>query len=210
MLDQRAHINSAITELESLIEDVPNEPRYRHLLAICLRELAPEFFSHKSPPAQAAESRSIDILQQLVADFPDRPEYRLALCQVLGRIDTQHSRSIDPDDEEAAEQQLRESLKHAAQLVIEHPHVPDYILAQIHISSRLAQLLERRARQSDLQLHRQRMQNALEAWRVSARLMESLVRRFPNAQGYQSWLERFRKSESHILTRRSQHSLINE
>ena len=85
------------------------------------------------------------MLKSLVADYPDVPEFRLSLADSLAAINTQGRDAIHPEDLRDAEQRLREALEVAELLVADHPYVPEYAVALIHVRNRLAHILERRS-----------------------------------------------------------------
>ena len=74
---------SAVEILMELRAAYPDVADYRHLLALCYRDLPPPVPSapdnHPSP--LDAVTQAIEILQQLVDDFPDVPEYQYDLSE---------------------------------------------------------------------------------------------------------------------------------
>ena len=141
----REHLEAAIALLEPLNAGNDVKPRCRHLLASCLRGLVSDRFSHKSIAEAEADNRALSMLKSLVADYPDVPEFRLSLADSLAAINTQGRDAIHPEDLRDAEQRLREALEVAELLVADHPYVPEYAVALIHVRNRLAHILERRS-----------------------------------------------------------------
>lgn len=197
--EDKANLSKAVRLLENLLEYYPEVPNHRHLLAICLRELSPDFFSGKEEAELEAELRAIALLESLVSEFPDAPDYRHSLVEILARIDTHHPESISRDDEGDAEQQLRHALKHGERLVSEHPYVPQYTLTLIHTFNKLGHVLERRAGLESPQLYHERVRGAIDAYQSASDLQELLVKRFPQAIAYRIWLARFHQSQARLL-----------
>ncbi|MEO2033264.1 MAG: tetratricopeptide repeat protein [Planctomycetaceae bacterium] len=191
------HLHAAIELLESQSEATPLDPATRHLLATCLRSLNSDRFSGKRPEEQAAETRALEILAELVADYPDAPEYLYSQVDALAAISTRGFDSIVSEDLEAAEQRLRRAVVAGQDLVDRHPYVPEYSLTLIHAHNKLAYVLERRNAESQGP-QRQFLQAAREQYETAARLQPILVKRFPDAASYRSWLQQFERSVARL------------
>jgi len=191
------HLRAAIELLESDSETRSLAPAEFHLLATCLRSLSSDRFSGKGPEEQAADTRALEILAALVADYPDAPEYLHSQVDALAAINTRDTGSIYPEDLEAAEQRLRRAVGAGQDLVDSHPYVPQYSLTLIHAKNKLAHVLERRSAESQGP-KRQLLQAAREQYESAARLQSILVKRFPKAAAYRSWLQQFERSADRL------------
>lgn len=160
-----------LTELRAASPDVPD---YRHLLALCYRDLPPPIpwapDDHPSP--LDAVTRAIEILQQLVEDFPDVPKYQYDLSETYP-LAADHAPHTGSDA--LRQQRLRAALDISEQLVAEHPNVPAYVVSQVHIRLRFAGALRRESQFGAAEEHLQKAR-ALQA---------GLARRFPATPSHQ-------------------------
>lgn len=200
----RQHLQSAVALLESVAEEQSRDPRYRHLLAICLKGLSPDEFSDRSESERATEARALEILKKLSADYPNVPEYRHAYIGVLASMNTQHPRAIAFEDLQIAEDRLRLAIDGGTDLVARHPYVPDYSQTLIHAHNRLAHVLERRVREANESQATKFLTEAMDAYHSAARLQSALVTQFPDADAYKSWLDEFEQSARRISERLDQ------
>ena len=132
----------AIRILRKLNSDFRDAPRYRYLLAVCLRESD----HRRRPGAEPGNPMTPEaLLSSLVDDFPEVPEYQHALAVTWSRVNTFHleSRSLEPVLMEDCLEKARE-FAHA--LVADHPTVPAYTSTLIHIHGRLSHVQEQIAR----------------------------------------------------------------
>ena len=135
----------AINLLTELGVAYPEVPEYRHLLALCYRDLpalgrlAPD--DHPGP--RDAVTQAIAILKQLVDDFPAVPEYRYDLSETYAMAAVP-ALCVGPDPLAVEEQRLRAALEISEQLVAERPNIPAYVVSQVHIRLRFADFLRRR------------------------------------------------------------------
>ncbi len=160
-----------LTELRAAYPDVPD---YRHLLALCYRDLPPSvpWAPDDHPLPHDAATQAINILQQLVEDFPDVPKYQYDLSETYA-LTADYAPSIGPDA--LQQQRLRAALDISEQLVADHPNVPAYVVSQVHIRLRFAGA-QRRERQF----------GAAEEHLQEARAFQAgLARRFPDTPSHQ-------------------------
>ena len=189
-----AHLQSAIQLIESLSDEQKNEPRCRHLLAMCLMGLGPEFYSGRATAAKDAEERALSILQQLAADYPAVSEYHHAYVSALAGINTQQADAIYFEDLPIVESRLQLATTSAEELVARHPYVPEYSLTLIHAHNKLAHVLERRGMERQTPECDKLLSAAVENYAAAARLQSGLAKRFPQATAYQVWLKEFENS----------------
>ncbi len=162
-----------LTELSAVHPEVPD---YRHLLALCYRDLPrPLSWSQDQHPSRVdAITQAIEILRQLTADFPDVPKYRFDLSETYARASTR-ALCPGPDPSVVEEQRLRDALDISKQLVSEQPHMPEYVVSQVHIRLRFANALRRRDQTKGAEEQLQ-----------GARILQSgLAQRFPDMPSHQ-------------------------
>ncbi len=164
--DERlACFDAAVTTLRELALSWPDRPEYRHLLAQCLRDMPPPFFSlfglEKTSPLQ----QSITLLQELVTTYPNEPQYRLDLAEALSLQDR------GPD----ARERLQEAIGMLETLVQEHPASPTHVLALAHANLKMSRVL---ARERDAD-------GELTFVRKAVNLQAGLAERHPGVPTYQ-------------------------
>ncbi len=165
-------LQKAIALLERLVSEHPAVPDYRHLLALCYREVFPRPFTRGLDPSADAADKATKILQALVEEYPDVPDYRHDLCKTYLMRELRRafsSRVTDPPEHDM----LDKALALSEELVAEHPNVPDYVLSQIHIRVALAGVLW----MTDSTGAETHLRKALA-------LQSSLVRRYPRNSPY--------------------------
>ena len=166
----------AVEILAELSAEYPHVPDYRHLLALCFRDIPPPIplapDDHLSP--LDAVTRAIEILQQLASDFPEVPEYRYDLSETYAMAAVPEL-CPGPDPHGIEEQRLQAALEISEQLVAERPNIPTYVVSQVHIRLRFADSLRRR-----------NQSNAAEEQLQRARTLQvALARRFPDIPTHQ-------------------------
>ena len=190
---ENPHLAQARAELEQLVEDFPNAPVYRQLLACCYREQS--ILEAGEPDSEPTNHRSeaIRILEGLVQESPDDPDYRYELCKTY-----LHTCVLQAPDSSyrlrEAETCLQKALQIADGLVAEHPNVPDYAAAKVHALYRLAEVF-RRKRQPDAV--ERKLREALE-------VQSLLTERFPEASPYRAWTAIVQESLAKQLAHRGQ------
>jgi serine/threonine protein kinase len=196
--EDEENFQNAIGILEGLVSEHPTVGRYRHLLALCFRELAPDRFADGAKSNGESIQRAIDLLETLVEDFSDIPEYRHALAETYSSFDVRR-RSVEESDFAVAEEALITALGHAKRLVDDYANVPAYAISLIHIYHKLAYVQQQMAKFTEPEIHRTRIAEAERSLRAAAELQSVLIRRFPDAPAYKMWLARFQSSLARLL-----------
>lgn len=192
------HLTAAIQLIESLDMSQQQDPRCRHLKALCLARTVPDRFSGRTFKQQESETIALSLLEGLAIENPTVPDYHHAYVVALGSLDTRHADSIFEEDLLAAESRLRHTVLKASELVANHPYVPDYTMTLIHSHNRLANLFERMAEQSSIDEWRRYLQWALEAYESAETLQRGLLKKFPEASSFEAWHREFEHSASRI------------
>ena len=122
---ERAENNrKAVEILKQLIDEAPDNPRYRLAMARCQRDvlrIAP--FSARADQAKQARQEAIGLLEQLVAEFPTNPEYRYELAETLAMG---YPRWRDAAGSGSGVEPLGRAIDIGAGLVARYPSVPEY------------------------------------------------------------------------------------
>jgi len=166
----------AVEILTELSAAYPDAPDYRHLLALCYRDMPPPRPSPADdrPSPLDAVTRAIEILQQLASDFSEVPAYRYDLSETYA-MSAVPDLCPGPAPYAIEEQRLRAALEISEQLVAERPNIPAYTVSQVHIRLRFADFLRRRS-QSDA---------AEEQLQTARTLQVALAQRFPDTPTHQ-------------------------
>jgi serine/threonine protein kinase len=174
--ERRVNLDKAITLLEDLQAQQPEDPGPRRLLALCWRDSYDDVLL--ADPARAADAlqKAITILKDLVAAWPQMPDYRLDLCRTLATVDLRPPR-LAGQNLPAAESRLLEALAMAEQLVAEYPDVPDYLATQAKTHHDLG-IIYRQTR---------RWEQAERSDRLALACQQDLARRVPGVVAYQAW-----------------------
>jgi len=169
---------ASVALLEGLIAESPRVPDYRHLLALCYRELP----APRPPAGRRADSPARDkataILEKLVKDFPEVPDFRYDLSETYAMVDlgilrfrSGTSRTDFPQEEADS---LQKALEISEALVADHPNVPNYVASQVIIRMKLGELLSFPQRAEEAEAH----------LRKGKALQSMLVERFPEVSSY--------------------------
>ena len=134
--DREQHLEKAIELLGALSKESPNDPDYRHLLALCYRDRRAGDMSDNVQQATA-------ILEDLGRDFPNVSDYRFELVETYAKLDIRRL-YFNTDGLDVAESRLRKALEIAEPLVAENPNVPDYSHSLATVYQKLAFCLRRR------------------------------------------------------------------
>jgi tetratricopeptide (TPR) repeat protein len=175
---EQENLEKAIVLLEGLTAENPRVPDYRHLLALCYREMPPP----RDPAGQPAASRTPDkataILQKLVEDFPEVPDYRYDLSETYAKVDPGNLYFHSGPSATAFPQRdfdsLQKALEISESLVADHPNVPNYAASQAGIRMDLARILRNLGR----------LDEAEALLRKGKALQHLLVERYPEVTSY--------------------------
>ena len=116
------------------------------------------------------------------------PDYRYELCEALATTRFQGPRFV-AEEHPTAEQHLRTALAISQELVREHPQIPEYAAAQIHIRHKLAHVLRETNRPQ-----------AADACLCSALdLQTALARQFPAVGSLRVWQAVVQESLANLL-----------
>ena len=170
------NLNKAIAILEPLVGQYPAVPEYRLMLARCYREFPPQEPGRPTPSVQDPLDKATAVLEKLAEDYPDVSDYRYELSETLATPRIQGPRFI-PADDPAAERRLRQALEISQELAREHPNIPDYASAQIHIHHKLAHVLRDTGRAEEAEAD---LRTALD-------LQTVLVRQLRAVSSYHVW-----------------------
>jgi serine/threonine protein kinase len=182
--ERHRYLEQAIVLLKALNREQPENPDYRHLLALCYREILPPPGQDHLNPADNA----VEILEGLVRDFPQIADYRFDLCETYAAIATTEPgqpRRVSP----IMEQRLRKALTLSQQLTTQHPNVPEYKISQARIYHRLGEVF-RTMHQFD---------DAEKSDRKALEVQTQLAKEFPDVLTYQVWEAAFRNSLADLL-----------
>ena len=182
------NLGRAIAILEPLVAQYPAVPEYRLMLARCYRELPPPEPGRAEPPDQDPLDKATAVLQKLAEDYPDVSDYRYELCETLATPRIQGPRFI-PEEDPAAERRLRTALEISQELAREHPNIPEYAAAQIHIHHKLAHVLRDTGRAEEAEA----------SLRTALGLQAVLVRQFPAVSSHRVWQAVIQESLANLL-----------
>ncbi len=182
------YLDKATALLDGLIEEEPDNPVYRHLLALCYREGRRV---DREGPRQRMD-RAIEILESLARDYPRVPQYRFDLSETYAMVDLRRP-SLGRERLGELTGRLRKALEISQQLAKQYPNVPEYRAAQAHVCHKLGALYRQGGRPGDGEAYD----------RQAVTVQESLAGEFPDVAIYQVWLAAFRNSLADVLLRDS-------
>jgi len=138
--DSPKYLQKAVQLLEALLANQPNVPAYRHLLALCYRDMSagPRFGGWEKNPV--SRDKAVKLLRQLVKEHPDVPDYRHELIETLALVD------VPPWQVARAnvnQERFEEALQMSRELVGQHPNIPDYRMSQNRIHMTLGRVQSR-------------------------------------------------------------------
>ncbi|MBN1420946.1 MAG: serine/threonine protein kinase [Planctomycetes bacterium] len=189
------NLRAAIALLDELIADFPAVPDYRHLLALCTRELAHPGPDPRGPRDPEASKRAVGLLEALAEEYPEIPDYRYDLAETY--LDLASAEPIEgPAGAAAAEPRVRKALEIAETLSAEHPNVPDYALAQVRAHLELARVLRASARSDE----------AEKSLRKARDIQTAAIARGPGAASQTFWLAVVEASLGRVILERDRPS----
>ena len=176
-------LNTAIVLLSELLIKHPREPEFRHLLALCHRELASVDVGEAG---RNAFEKAVSILQELCEESPLTADYQFDLSDAYGRIPM----PVPPDQMEDCQWRLTRALSFSAKLVDEQPHVADYMELHVHNHHRLARVLRQSNRADEAATH------YAQAFDFQSRL----ARRHPEMLAHRLWKARIARNYAQVLS----------
>lgn len=136
--------------LRKLVEEFPDSPDYRRLLAMCYMESSKEHWMPASSRGRQLRLDAIEILNKLVEEYPENPDYRFALSSAyaIGRV---NSAWLDRKEIREFIDRLKKAESLLSDLRAEYPNVPQYLLVHVKLFRQLA-TLHRRLGEYDAEL----------------------------------------------------------
>jgi serine/threonine protein kinase len=172
----------AVVLLAQLVQDFPNVPEYRHLLACCYRDVP------LSPPIQAPATgtdymdRAVELMRQLVKDCPDVPDYRFELCETLV-LSGRPGRRTDSEGPARRTATLEEAVARSRELIGQYANVPEYVAAHARYLDLLGNVYARAGK----------FEEGAKLQRKAVAILQRVVQHYPDVvfYGYSlSWMER--------------------
>jgi len=199
----RESLDTAVGLLEPLTQEYPAVPDYQQLLALLYLEQA--HFQRREKPAEAVTKveQAVAILTQLVSRHPGNPDYEFTLSIAYTLRPTPETDSIE--EQSAAQiEQGNQALAILRKLNLEHPHVLDYLAAQVPILMNVGLAYDRTRQYAE----------AEHCFRQSLSTQETLGQRYPEVPGYQQVADFMRYPYLDFLLKRyeqtGQPSLLDE
>jgi len=192
--DAAGHYIAAMSLLERLCKQSPDNPDYRHLLALTYRNLPGFIYRAVLRLRDRVEPsrKAIRILEQLTQDFPDVPDYRLDLAEtIMLQVDGIGRRR---SSSKKARKQLEKALVIGRALVKRHPNVPEYQASLIRCYRQLGALLERRRETQEAEM----------TYRLALAGQRQLSAQFPSVPLYKLYLASTHHALGRVLLARKQ------
>jgi serine/threonine protein kinase len=156
------YMQTAVSLLETLLERHANVPAYRHLLALCYREMSARFLG--AAENAVPRDRAIELLRRLVEEYPDVPDYRHELIETLAFVDLPPwliaRANLD-------QKRFEEALQMSRELVSQHPNIPDYRMSRNRIHMTLGRV---QSQNGELKEAEQNFRQALEVQKTIMRM----------------------------------------
>ena len=185
---RREFLLDAIDLLTQLTGNHADVPDYRHLLALCHRELASPGVGFGKESAEGGLKRAIEILELLAGDFPRVARYRFDLSQAYALQTLRTHSSAEVPRLEVA-RRLRKAVALGEELVFEHPHMPAYVLSLAQSHHKLADVFQQSGQ----------FESAEQCLRRAIALQTGLADQFPDAMPYQVAAALYRTSLAGLL-----------
>ena len=194
-VESESWLRRAVRELNVLIES-GDEPRYRFVLALCLRNLGRGFGSPE-------RTRSIELLEQLSKDFPDKPEYRFELSISYAGFPMHRLTAENSPD---ALRHLRLAVEGMDQLVERYSNVITYAFAAASLHHRYSMELAQSARDLDSIERRLVMDEAIRSAYSAIDRQKTAIRRSQFGESESSGLTRYALQLARMLAENSRES----
>ena len=199
----REFLANAVALLEPLTREYPAVPDYQQLLALIYLEQGYNQRREKPAEAVAKVEQAVAILTQLVDRHPGQPDYQFTLSIAYTLRPTPETDSLDK--QLAAQiQQGNQALDILRKLNLAHPHILDYLAAQVPIVMNVGLAYDRTEQYAE----------AEQCFRQALAIQETLGRRYPEVSGYQQVADFMRHPYIDFLLKRyeqtQQSALLDE
>ena len=178
-------LSDAIKTLERLPVEDQGRPEHQFLLACCYRELSDPRENQNGVNLKPDIEHAIELLLDLVERYQHNPLYRYELMETFRR-----EQRIAPRTQaelENAIDVLEKSLYHADYLTAQHPNVPQYAVARMHILHREGHVLVNRAEEISGSRRDELLHRAVLAFEQALDQAQTLVQRWPSSDRYKLW-----------------------
>lgn len=189
--EPNAFLTRAIQRLEPLCQANPDIADYRHLLALCYREITHDFLSTQMTTA-------IEMLESICQDFPGNADYRLDLCETYAKVDARAGMRSQ-EDRAAIRLRLEKALAIADELASQHPYEPDYMVAQVRIHHELGILGRYGNGEQIAPTTSETLQNAESHYRQAWLIQKRLAEDYPDVVYHRVWLTMIQHSLATVL-----------
>lgn len=198
---RRASVTSDLklaVEFLDELADRTDAPDTKHLLAMCLFELAPDAVDLRNPDEEAADQRAIDILKKLTVEFPHVTEYQYSLLDAYTQIDLRACEHLTRETLEELRARFSEAMTIGEKLSSERSDVALYTSTVAQAAFKLAMILEVLADSSDGAERRELRAESERYFRRATSRQATLAKRYPHCPGYQVWLAGFQIELSRV------------
>jgi len=181
-------LKKATETMRKLLEEDPEDPRYRYMLALYLREEDRDLRPHSQLTQN--EQQAVAILEALSRQFPDVTEYRYQLGLTYADVNA-FVPDLTSDQLQIVEQRLRLAEELLAEVVKEHPNILEYVESMTSTYHKLGEFLKLH----DLPGRRTRLLCAEQC-------AIALEQRYPEVREYQAWRASIQISMAEVDRRR--------
>lgn len=168
--DAKQSHRKAVSIMEKLVDQLPDNPSYRLALARAYRAYYPFAWDRRNDEREEVRAAGIAILDELVVNYPNVPDYQCELSEIL--IATNH-RSRRPKDFDKLIGRLQRGIAIAHDLTRSYPAIPRYQVALALGLKTMANALDRSNPDEALA----QLDEAIEIYRT-------LTRNFPDVPAY--------------------------
>ena len=183
------------TELQK--PDSPFAAKFKHLLALCYREMAEDDHSLRSDEDRVLEEKAINLLRELVEDYPEQNLFRFDLLETLAEVKV-FGDSVPVKQVDYLKDHLEVALGEANYLVKQRPDVVEYRIALIHSNFKLAEILKLKSESATAEDRAELLETAERSMQRAIFEQRNLVQVYPSALGYRVWIVRFFISMSEL------------
>jgi len=187
----KEHVETAISELQTLLKEAPGDRDCLYLLALCHREQRRGGRRGAGAGRRDGRERATEILAKLVSDHPAMPTYRYQLAQTYAMEQARH-RGEEKRESPEIERQLQRGLAQMEWLVRRHPYVSRYAMGRAQLCHKLSTLHRHAGRWPEAETHCRRAVDEL----------TMLADQNPDVTTYTIWLGAYTNSLADLLPRR--------